>query len=93
MRDGISRGGNRYLFFLCRIDLRSFRYLCFVIFFFLFFTTLLMKLKDPQISIGLENDDARNGAFVYIIYLIRHIVCKFSPDPLVFLYRQKVSIS
>jgi hypothetical protein len=93
VRDGISRGGNRYLFFLCRIDLRSFRYLCFVIFFFLFFTTLLMKLKDPQISIGLENDDARNGAFVYIIYLIRHIIREFSPDPLDSLSRQKVSIS
>ncbi len=52
-----------------------------------------MKLKYLGISIGLGDGNVGNRGLVYIIYLIRHKTYKFSPDPLVFLYREKVSIS
>lgn len=52
-----------------------------------------MKLKDLESSIGLGDGNVGNRGLVYIIYLIRHNSYKFSPDPLVLLYREKVSIS
>jgi hypothetical protein len=75
------------------MDLRSLRYLCFVIFFFLFFTTLLMGVKRSGNSTGLAQKDLRNRAFVYIIFVIRHNSHKFLSDPLAFLHREKASIS